>query len=126
MKLIPLSELSGRFHREEHRAWEDTYTSKKRELILGSLSKAFPALQDLHSYILLLPTEGITAVSQCVPGWPANRACPAQIGCPSLLPHMASAPHLMSWHNQTVAKAPQPSSCRAWYRALNTSPSRTG
>lgn len=62
-----------------------------------------------------------------MPGWPAKGAGLAQdIGCPSLLPHMASAPHLMSWHSQTVAKAPEPSSRRAWYRALNTSPSRTG
>lgn len=60
-------------------------------------------------------------------GWPTKGGSPAQeIGRPSLLPHMASAPHLMSWHSQTVAKAPQPSSRTAWYRALNTSPSRTG
>lgn len=66
MKLIPQPEFSGHLHREKHRALEDTYTFEERELILGSLSKAFPALQDLHSYILLLPTKGTTARSRCM------------------------------------------------------------
>lgn len=67
MKLILLSEFSGHLHRKKHRAWEDTYTSEERELILGSLSKAFPALQDLHSYILLLSTKGTTALHHTQP-----------------------------------------------------------
>lgn len=55
-----------------------TYASEERDLVLGSLSKALPALQDLHSYVLLLPTKRTMSVRQCTPGWPAKGTSPAQ------------------------------------------------
>lgn len=49
---------------------EYTYTAKKSDFILGSLSKAFSALQNLHSYLFLPPGKQITAASQHVLEWP--------------------------------------------------------
>lgn len=53
-------------------------------------------------------------------------ALPRTSATPSHLPGQHPAPHLMSWHSQTVAKVPHPSLCSTWYRAFSTSPSCTG
>lgn len=55
MRLILRPELSGHPCGAKHRAPEYTYTAEESDLVLGSLSKAFPAFQDLHSYVFLPP-----------------------------------------------------------------------
>lgn len=54
-RLILRPELSGHPHGARHRAPGHTYAAEESDLILGSLSKAFPAFQDLHSYVFLPP-----------------------------------------------------------------------
>lgn len=64
MRLILRPELSGYPHGAKHRASEYTYAAEESNLILGSLSEALPAFQDLHSYVFLPPGKQITASSQ--------------------------------------------------------------
>ena len=52
-RLILRPELSGHPCGAKHSAPEYTYAAEESNLILGSLSKAFPAFQDLHGYVFL-------------------------------------------------------------------------
>lgn len=69
-RLVLRPELSDHGRRAKRRTPEYTYTAEESDLVLGSLSKAFPAFQDLHSYVFLPPGKRITAASQCTPAWP--------------------------------------------------------
>lgn len=78
-------------------------------------------------FALCLGRAGVLWGRQLRSAASARGAGPAQgISHPFPLPERRSAPHLMSWHSQTVAKVPQPSLRRDWYRVLNSCPSRTG